>query len=1130
MPDLPMLPEVSVTRFSALNLLCTLGWQYLPADVCQQKLGGAQRVVLQASLLESLRQRRFEYDGQWHHLSPHAIEQVVRELSFNWQASNWSQLNKQCHEMLCAGITVTEYLPGDVRHKVTVPIIDWQQRKANLFEVAESVVLPARHGVASREIDLVCYVNGLPLCLILVQDSEEGGLQRGIARHLLHQQPDEIPQLYAYAQLLLVLDRHQGKLATNQTREKFWSHWREEEWGSEYCARLKQNMALQETGWFCQLPQAVRRQLKNAASAVNTSTRASSERHGGNGLDAGATERMAGSSGGAVSKVSVSDADQLLIGLLSPARLLEFLPAYILFDSRNGKLVARSHQFFAVRILLQRLGQTRLGERAGGVVWHTTGSGKSLTMVLLINGLRRHPVLGDCRIVVVTDRLDLEDQLSKKFAQSGAFGDVWRKAGMDKSRAHSAHDLARRIGSHGEQIIFTLLHKFNDALLLEQCQNPSDKVIVLIDEAHRSHGGQLHQRMRRVLKRAALVAFTGTPLLRQEKTVSQFGPILHSYTMQRALQDRMVTPLLYEERIPELKIDNAALAQWQEKNAAGLDAHQQAQLRKVLSRKSHLYQADARIEMIAWDIALHFHGSIKQAGLGLKGLVATSSKQDAIAYQHHLGQTGLVSSAVIISAPDASETAVADWWQREVGPRADEYERRVLSRFASSDGPDLLIVVDRLLTGFDQPRVGVLYLDKSLQQHGLMQAIARVNRLHDEKSHGMIIDYRGLLRPLDIALCAYRELEQAQAYDEDDLRGLYQSFDSQYRRLPELLQVLEGFFPGADLAACRQTLLPLYAAQGGAGEVLDARLPQRNAFLHAWREFGQCLRLALGSRQYFAAPGFSETALQHYKNRLGFFTELAHEVIRDAGVQPAARAIRGDQPYPLPRVVQALQVRQTGAIYQVTPPAKGPFDEIDTAWPAAGADPGLPLAISPAGPSRDWSEERVRHEAEVIHSHLTRSITLELDDDPYAQQVLARTLERRLAQLQAQFATPLQQYGVLRELQQQVEQRSVEGLPPALRGQRDAGTWYGLFLLALGPPKDEQAWVAQALSMAGWIGDAMLENSLNQSGLEEMIRLRLIRELLPLFVLPKLLDMAQLRQLVEQVLQVVRIRIRKQRR
>lgn len=1125
MPDLPLPTEVGATRFSALNLLHTLGWQYLPPQQCQQKQAGAPGVVLQGSLLESLRQRQFQYDGQWHYLSPHAIEQVVRELAFNWQTGNWSQLNKQCHEMLCAGITVTEYLPGDVRHKVTVPIINWQQRKANLFEVAESVRLPARHGVAECEIDLVCYVNGLPLCLILLQESDSPG--SAIARHLQYQQADEIPHLYVYAQLLLVIDRHQGWLATNQTREKFWTHWREEEWGSEYCARLKQSATLLENDWFRQLPTGLKRQIKQAGAWGQTD---------GHGL-------------------RVSAADQMLIGLLSPARLLEFLPAYILFDSRNGKLVARSHQFFAVRTVLARLQQCgegnrsgsrpgvrqseqvseRTGARAGGVVWHTTGSGKSLTMVLLINGLRRHPQLAACRIVVVSDRLDLEDQLSKKFAQSGAFGDVWRKAGGAGSRAHSAHDLARRIGSHGEQIIFTLLHKFNDALLLAQCQNPSDKVIVLIDEAHRSHGGQLHQRMRRVLKRAALVAFTGTPLLRQEKTVSQFGPILHAYTMQHALQDKLVAPLLYEERMPELRLDGGLLADWYETHASELDARQKARLRQVLTSKSRVLQASARIEMIAWDIALHFHGTIKQAGSGLKGLVATSSKQDALSYQHYLDATGLVSTAVLISAPDGNEPDVQAWWQRTVGPRADEYERRVLNRFAMPGELDLLIVVDRLLTGFDQPRAGVLYLDKSLQQHGLIQAIARVNRLHDEKTHGLIIDYRGLLHSLDTALAAYRELEQAQAYDAADLQGLVQSCTSQYARLPGLLQALERDYPGEDLALYRQALLPLYAAEGN--QVSDARLPQRNAFLQAWREFGQCVRQALSSPGYVLAAACSGVALEHYRQRLRFYNTLAQAVQQDASAREPELAWR-QRPYPLPRVLQALQVRQTGVRYEVTPwQDAGVSNGNSTSGSTTGISASLlPGTLAPADPAPQWSEVRVRHEAGLIHSGLTRTITLELDDDPYAQQVLAQLLEKRLAQLQAQFATPQQQYRALREIEQQVTQRTIEGLPPALRTEPDAAAWYGIFLLAMQaagqPPQPDavqQAWVAQALQMATWIRDAMLENSLNQSGMEDMIRLRLMRELLPLFVLPKLLNMAQVVQLLEQVLQVVRIRIRKQR-
>ena len=220
-----------------------------------------------------------------------------------------------------------------------------------------------------------------------------------------------------------------------------------------------------------------------------------------------------------------------------------------------------------------------------------------------------------------------------------------------------------------------------------------------------------HERMRKALPNAAYIAFTGTPLLKNEKTASKFGPIIHAYTMQRAIEDGTVTPLLYEERKPELDVNEKAIDNWFEKITAGLSDEQQGDLKKKWGKKGPVYGSGNRIELIAWDIAVHFSENVKKLGQGLKGQIATDSKRAAIRYKKHLDETGLVTSAVVISPPDTREghsevdeaelPEIQQWWKDNVKGDSQDYERAVIEDFSTPGQPDLVIVVDKLLTGFD---------------------------------------------------------------------------------------------------------------------------------------------------------------------------------------------------------------------------------------------------------------------------------------------------------------------------------------------------------------------------------------------------------------------------------------------
>lgn len=598
--------ELYAAQIPALHLLCNLGWSFLTTAQALDLRGGTREVLLKPRLIEVLQTRRYQYKGDWYPLSPSGIDQIVRELSALSLAEGLMPANERLYGKLALGITVTEFMPDGKKHQPTIPVIDWTDASANRWDVTEELEVLSAQGTHHRTPDVVAYVNGIPLVVIEAKRPESGGgshpskamVQEGISQHLRNQRPDEIPNLFAYAQLLLAISQTEGRYGTTHTAAKFWAKWREEEFDDAHMQAVK-NAQLQpevRAALFKGKPASLATYFDKLWSAPMQAT----------------------------------EQDRLLISLLTPSRLLEFLRGYVIFDRKVGKIVARYQQFFGIRALLSRVSQKKPdsqgGGREGGVVWHTTGSGKSFTMVFLTKALLLVESLKECRIVVATDRIDLETQLSRNFMTGGAFGSsIATQKDGERSRTLSGRDLAQRIGKGTERITFTLVHKFNTASKLPECRNDTADMIVLVDEGHRSHGGETHERMKKALPKAAYIAFTGTPLLKDEKTSNKFGPIVHAYTMQRAVEDETVAPLLYEERVPELDINEEAVNRWFDKITSNLSDAQRSDLKRKFAKKGAVYGAANRIELIAWDIATHFNENIKMLDLGLKGQVATDS-------------------------------------------------------------------------------------------------------------------------------------------------------------------------------------------------------------------------------------------------------------------------------------------------------------------------------------------------------------------------------------------------------------------------------------------------------------------------------------------------------------------------
>lgn len=1083
----PKFQEEYSAKLPALTLLTNLGWSFLSPELALAARGGKNdEVVLREVLRSELKKRMFTFAGKSYPLSEKAIDNLIAEVCSPALNEGLLTANERLYNHLLYGISVTEFVDGK-KASPTVALIDWQNPANNSFVFTEEFTVTRSSGVENRRPDIVCFVNGIPLVVIEAKrpdgNAKKGPtIDEGISQSLRNQRHDEIPLLFAYSQMLLSINGNEGRYGTCGTPAKFWAAWREEDISDAEMYAIKNKV------------------LKDEQLAGLFNHRPAKD------LDWYQSLTAAG-------ELAVTGQDQLLISLLSPARLLEMTRYFTLFDKKAGKIVARYQQVFGIKRLIERINTRSVtGGREGGVIWHTTGSGKSFTMVFLSKALILHESLKQCRIVVVTDRVDLETQLSKTFASGG---ELAGKKDKEAAMATSGKRLAEQIGKGTERIIFSLIQKFNTATKMPECVNHSSDIIVLIDEGHRSQGGENHIRMKQALPNAAFVAFTGTPLLKDDKTTNKFGPIVHAYTMQRAVEDQTVTPLLYEERIPDLDVNERAIDSWFERITEGLSDEQKADLKRKFAKKGQVYGADDRIRLIALDIANHF---IKNIDEGLKGQLACDSKASAIKYKKYLDEAGLFESAVVMSPPDSREgnTAVDEattpevtqWWKDNVGSQDEQaYTKHLIERFDKDDSLKILIVVDKLLTGFDEPKNAVLYIDKPLKEHNLIQAIARVNRLHPKKKFGLLIDYRGILAELDTTIQKYQDLASRTqgGYDINDIAGLYNQMSTEYKRLPQLYKQLWAIFDGVknknDIEQLRQVLVPKIEERGG--ELVDVHLKVREDFYEALTAFASCLKVALQSATFFEDKSFSDQDRRHYKETVKQFSSLRQLVQQDAGERIDYDEYAEQVKKLLDKHVVGVEVKEPGGVYEVG-------------------------KMGQKQQPQDWSEDKTRNETDIIKTRVTRMIEQDLRDDPYAQEAFSKLLRQAIEEAEKLFDHPLKQYMLFREFEEQVQDRRLNDIPDAFAGNRHAQAYFGVFkkvlpeALAVLDSQVQDKWVKVAFEIDQSVESSVAENSINPQNIEADIR----KKLLPrMFQECKAIGggMDQAKKIVEMIVQITRV-------
>jgi type I restriction enzyme R subunit len=1082
---LPNFREEQSAKIPALTLLTKLGYTFVPPSECLLKRGNRTTVILPDVLREVLSHKTYPFMGKEHPLSEAAIDKIVHELANPAMNEGLKSANEKLYNALTYGIGVTEFIAGK-KANPTIQVIDWETPENNRFHFTEEMEVENAYGTGKRIPDLVCFVNGLPWVVIEAKrpDSSHQGkptIHEGVSQNIRNQGNDEIPHLFAYSQLLMSVNGHDGLYATCGTSDKFWAKWKEEEITEATFSRLKNRTLSQDNldKIFGHRPAKLRDEYLSLVTRGD---------------------------------LVVTDQDRLLVSLLRHDRLLEMTRLYTLFDKKVGKIVARYQQVFGIKALIERVTSfDKQGARNGGVIWHTTGSGKSFTMVFLSKALIWLEALAKCRVIVVTDRVDLEDQLARTFASGGALSDKDRKSAM----ATTGRRLAQQIGKGNERIIFSIINKFGTAIELPECYNDSPDMIVLVDEGHRSQNGENNIRMQQALPKAAYIGFTGTPLLQDDKTENKFGKIIHSYTMQQAVEDKTVTPLLYEERIADLSTNDKAIDAWFDRITDKLSEKQRSDLKRKFSQKGQIYQTESRLELIAHDISDHFQNFKHQ---GLKGQLACDSKASAIHYKMLLDKIGKVTSVVAMSPPDTreghntvdaeSKDIVQNWWKENVadaGYAQDEkaYTKHIIKEFSKDEGPDLMIVVDKLLTGFDEPKNTVLYIDKPLKQHNLIQAIARVNRLHAKKQFGYLIDYRGILKELDATIADYQDLaERTQGgFDIEDLKGLYNRMETEYKKLPGLYRDLWSIFDGVqnkqDGPALRQVLTPKIDTIDG--QLTDTNLKKREDFYSALTAFANCLKVALQSASYFEDKSFDDKR-DLYKKTLKFMSELRVQVREDAEETVNYDEYEENIRTMLDKHIGGVDIQESKGAYLVGNMGK-------------------------AAKPEEMSDDEARNKKDAITGRVTKMIEQDLADDPYAQEYFSNLLKQAIDKTKEMFDAPVKQYLLFADFEEQVKERNVEGIPtdrfseldPKIK--RHVQAYYGLFLKHLDSENglSEDECFDSAILIDEIVTAAVAEFSINPQEIENQIR----RKLLP--VLFKSIGMDKAKVVITDIIQITRL-------
>ncbi len=773
------------------------------------------------------------------------------------------EANREVYGRLRYGVPVQ---PSMGEHRITVKLIDWEHPFNNDFGIAEEVTLKGEDG--NKRPDVVLYINGIAIGVLELKRSTVS-VSEGIRQNLTNQREDFIESFFTTVQLVMAGSETQGlHYGVIKTPEKYWLRWKE----TDAHPDAGDNFLLRELSQVC-----------------------------------------------------------------NKTRLLDILHNFIVFDGGTKK-ICRHNQFFGVKAA-----HGRIKRREGGIIWHTQGSGKSLTMVWLAKSILE--TIPTARVLIITDRTELDDQIEKVF--SGVNEDIQRT----QSGAHLLQVLTNPV----ERLICSLVHKFGGSGGREDEDTDSDdyddylddlqqhlpdgfqakgEFFVFVDECHRTQSGKLHSEMKRLLPTALLIGFTGTPLLKSDKqrSIETFGPYIHTYKYDEAVEDSVVLDLRYEARdIDQELASPEQIDQWFDERTSGLTDTARARLRQRWSTMQTVLSSQERLDRIVADIVLDMENRDRlKSGRGNAMLVADSIFS-ACRFFQLFQKTALKGKCAVVTSYRPAVDAIA---REETGEgrtdrqteyyvyremlaehfdepantamhKADRFEREVKDDFIKNpEKMKLLIVVDKLLTGFDAPPATYLYIDKNMQDHGLFQAICRVNRLDGEdKEFGYIVDYKDLFRSLKQAITDYTG-DAFENFDADDVKGLLKDrLEKGRERLEETREAVKALCePVAPPRNSADYIRYFCAEENGNVEQLKANRQKR---VNLYKFTAAYVRAYANVANEMNAAGYSTAEAQKIKAEVVYYENVSQEIKLASGDYVDLKAYEPDMRHLIDTYIRA---------------------------------------------------------------------------------------------------------------------------------------------------------------------------------------------------------------------------------
>jgi len=755
--------------------------------------------------------------------------------------------NKQFYELLRYGVTVKV---DAGKPSETIQVIDWQNPEKNDFYIAEEVTIKEQH---EKRPDIVLYVNGIALAVLELKNSRKD-LSEGIRQNITNQQSEFIQGFFNTIQLVFAGNDSQGlRYGTVGTSEKYYLTWKEDEQDNE--------------GYKL---------------------------------------------------------DKYLKKICHKKRFLEIIYNFIIFDA-GVKKVPRVHQYFGVKAA-----QEYIRKREGGIIWHTQGSGKSITMVLLAKWILEHNP--HSRVLLVTDRDELDKQIER----------VFHDAGESILRTSSGRELLSSLQEASPRLICSLIHKFGpkdvedfDRFIADLERGPGKAVgdiFVFVDECHRTQSGKLHRVMKAILPNALFIGFTGTPLLKKDKATSLevFGSYIHTYKFNEAVEDGVVLDLMYEARDIDQRLSSQKkVDEWFTAKTKGLNDFQQAELKKKWGTMQNVLSSRSRMNKIVTDIIFDFSVKPRLNDQSGNAILIASSIYEACRYYELFQNTELKGKCAVVTSynPQTKDITTEDTGANtetdkefiyktytqlleniQADPnksKTETYEDWAKTIFTKEPANmKLLIVVSKLLTGFDAPSCTFLYIDKSMQDHGLFQAICRVNRLDGEdKEYGYIVDYMDLFKEVENAVAVYTsELDYDDFAKEDCDILLKDRLNAGKERLDDALEQLELLCEPVEPPKEDLQYIHYFCGNTEIPEDLKEREVLRNSLYKATVAL---IRAYANIADELESAGYDEKDVSHIQERLEYYLKL-REVIRNAsGETIDLKAYEADMRHLIDNYIQA---------------------------------------------------------------------------------------------------------------------------------------------------------------------------------------------------------------------------------